>query len=139
PADRAFLTGRSDAGSEAVLRKLPATRPAQALALLDKLDSIAGFFAAGRIPTGSEDPFGVRRIGNGLVALLLLLERGQAGGGPALLREHIQAALEGFGERVAPERVPGVSDQIFDFLVARLRAFLLDEPTEAVNATLAAG
>lgn len=152
--DRRFLLQQGELAPEAEARvraKLPTTPQARVLALLDKLDSVAGFFAAGRIPTGSEDPFGVRRIGNGLVALLLHMDRddrgrfaGRAGdraweGRPCLRREHLEAALRGYGAKVDPAAAPAVVDQAFDFLVARLRAFLVGESTEAVNATLAAG
>jgi len=44
------------------------------LALADKLDHVAGAFVAGKVPSGSEDPYGVRRAANG--ALRILLERG---------------------------------------------------------------
>jgi glycyl-tRNA synthetase beta chain len=43
------------------------------LALADKLDHVAGAFVAGKSPSGSEDPYGVRRAANG--ALRILLER----------------------------------------------------------------
>jgi glycyl-tRNA synthetase beta chain len=43
------------------------------LALADKLDHVAGAFVADRAPSGSEDPYGVRRAANG--ALRILLER----------------------------------------------------------------
>jgi glycyl-tRNA synthetase beta chain len=43
------------------------------LSLADKLDHVAGAFVAGRVPSGSEDPYGVRRAANG--ALRILLER----------------------------------------------------------------
>lgn len=149
--DRDYLAReRGDGGS--TLLKLPSTHPARVLALLEKLDSLAGFFAAGRIPTGSEDPFGVRRIGNGVVALLLqidrldralFLSRGAAderwADRPVLRRSHIEAAIRGHGSSVAADAADGVRDQIFDFLITRLRAFLADESTEAVNAALAAG
>jgi glycyl-tRNA synthetase beta chain len=120
------------ANGAALGAKLPTTREARLLAMLDKLDSVAGFFAAGRIPRGSEDPFGVRRAGNGLVALLLVDHA-------ALRRSHLEAALRGFGERVPAGAVDGLCGQVFEFLVSRLRAFLPDLATEAVNAALGAG
>ena len=43
------------------------------LALADKLDHVAGAFVAGKVPSGSEDPYGVRRAANG--ALRIVLER----------------------------------------------------------------
>ena len=39
----------------------PASRPGLALSLADKLDSLVGLFAVGAIPTGSADPYGLRR------------------------------------------------------------------------------
>jgi glycyl-tRNA synthetase beta chain len=39
------------------------------LALADKLDHVAGAFVAGKAPTGSEDPYGVRRAANGVVRI----------------------------------------------------------------------
>jgi glycyl-tRNA synthetase beta chain len=44
------------------------------LALADKLDHVAGAFVAGKSPSGSEDPYGVRRAANG--ALRIVIERG---------------------------------------------------------------
>ncbi|MFM9977067.1 MAG: glycine--tRNA ligase subunit beta, partial [Sphingomonadaceae bacterium] len=42
-----------------------------AVSLADKLDTIACFFAIGEIPTGSRDPFAVRRAGLGLISLMV--------------------------------------------------------------------
>jgi glycyl-tRNA synthetase beta chain len=44
------------------------------LALADKLDHVAGAFVAGKVPSGSEDPYGVRRAANG--AIRIVIERG---------------------------------------------------------------
>jgi glycyl-tRNA synthetase beta chain len=41
------------------------------LALADKLDHVAGAFVAGKSPSGSEDPYGVRRAANGAVRIVL--------------------------------------------------------------------
>lgn len=49
----------------------PATVAGLALSLADKLDSLAGLFAVGVIPTGSADPFGLRRAALGVVNNLL--------------------------------------------------------------------
>ena len=50
---------------------IPATLPGLALALADKLDSLAGLFAVRAIPTGSADPFGLRRAALGIVNSLM--------------------------------------------------------------------
>ncbi|MBI5711786.1 MAG: glycine--tRNA ligase subunit beta [Candidatus Eisenbacteria bacterium] len=54
---------------------LPETDAGVLLALADKLDHVAGAFVAGKVPSGSEDPYGVRRAGNGVLRILLEQER----------------------------------------------------------------
>jgi glycyl-tRNA synthetase beta chain len=49
---------------------LPASEAGAILSLADKLDHVAGAFVAGKIPSGSEDPYGVRRAANGVVRIL---------------------------------------------------------------------
>ena len=52
----------------------PASLSGLALSLADKLDSLIGLFAVGAIPTGSADPFGLRRAALGVVYNLLAAE-----------------------------------------------------------------
>src|SRR5262249_54887917 len=54
---------------------LPGSDAGAILSLADKLDAIAGAFVAGKIPSGSEDPYGVRRAGNGVVRIAIEQER----------------------------------------------------------------
>jgi glycyl-tRNA synthetase beta chain len=50
---------------------VPAEKVAIAVALADKLDALTGFFAAGEKPTGSGDPFALRRAALGVIRILL--------------------------------------------------------------------
>ncbi|NNF07558.1 MAG: glycine--tRNA ligase subunit beta, partial [Candidatus Eisenbacteria bacterium] len=50
---------------------LPESELGLLLALADRFDTIAGCWAAGFVPTGSQDPYGLRRAGNGIVRILL--------------------------------------------------------------------
>jgi glycyl-tRNA synthetase beta chain len=50
---------------------LPETDAGALLSLADKLDHVAGAFVGGKVPSGSEDPYGVRRAGNGVVRVLV--------------------------------------------------------------------
>jgi len=50
--------------------RLPDTFPGVLVALADRCDSIASFFSVGLVPTGSEDPLGLRRAAYGLVRLV---------------------------------------------------------------------
>lgn len=49
----------------------PASTVGAVVALADKLDTIVGFFAIGKIPTGSQDPYALRRQASGIVQILL--------------------------------------------------------------------
>jgi glycyl-tRNA synthetase beta chain len=51
--------------------RLPATDIGSVLSLSDKIDNISAFFSIGQIPTGSEDPFALRRQAMGIVSILL--------------------------------------------------------------------
>jgi glycyl-tRNA synthetase beta chain len=51
--------------------KLPATRSGALLSIADKLDNIVAAFLTGEIPTGSEDPFALRRQATGLLTIVL--------------------------------------------------------------------
>ena len=50
---------------------LPSSRIGQALALADKIDTLAGIFAIEQRPTGAKDPFGLRRAALGVLRILL--------------------------------------------------------------------
>lgn len=49
----------------------PSAKPGLAIGLADRLDSLAGLFAAGLAPSGSKDPFGLRRAALGVIQALL--------------------------------------------------------------------
>ncbi|MGE5672286.1 MAG: glycine--tRNA ligase subunit beta, partial [Mycobacterium leprae] len=51
--------------------ELPRTRPGIVAALTDKLDTLAGYFSIGMIPTGSQDPFALRRAAQGVVQTIV--------------------------------------------------------------------
>ncbi len=52
---------------ESMEDEVPATLEGSVLSIADKADSIAGMFALGLIPSGSKDPFALRRQANGIV------------------------------------------------------------------------
>ena len=66
--------GEAPAVAEAIgeqYQPVPKTRPGLAVALADRLDSLVGLFAAGLAPTGTKDPFGLRRAAIGVVQPLI--------------------------------------------------------------------
>ncbi|MGH9542313.1 MAG: glycine--tRNA ligase subunit beta, partial [Terriglobales bacterium] len=64
------------------------------VALADKLDTLAGMFLIGETPTGSRDPFALRRAANGVIRIL------RAGGWRLSLAAALEAALAGFDSRL---------------------------------------
>jgi glycyl-tRNA synthetase beta chain len=50
---------------------LPSSLEGCAVSIADRLDEIVGCFATGRVPSGSEDPYGVRRQANGIMRILI--------------------------------------------------------------------
>lgn len=56
--------------------ELPESKPGIAVALADKLDSIAGFFAMGMIPSGSQDPYALRRAAAGCANIIIRRDLG---------------------------------------------------------------
>jgi glycyl-tRNA synthetase beta chain len=75
--------------------QLPATRAGLALAIADKLDTLAGIFAIGEKPTGTKDPFGLRRAALGVQRMLI--EKGL----DLDLRRYIEQALAGVRADIA--------------------------------------
>ena len=69
-----------------------ASRVFAAVALADKLDTLAGYFGLGENPTGSRDPFGLRRAGQGAVRAALDFWRPRAGETPPDLAALLAAA-----------------------------------------------
>ena len=101
---------------------VPATPVSIAVALADKLDQLAGFFAIGERPTGSGDPYALRRAALGIIRIIrenhLRLE----------LRYLVRDALEQVLKRPANQRDDlSLIDDIIAFLVERLRVQLRAE------------
>ena len=90
---------------------------AQALALAEKLDTLAGMFGIGALPTGDRDPFGLRRHAIGVIRILI--ERQLA----VPLSDLINCAFEAFA---AKEAVKDARIAVTDFLYDRLRGTLRD-------------
>ncbi len=102
--------------------RLPETTPGRLVSLADRLDTLAGCFAVGLIPTGSQDPYALRRLAYGAVAILLE-------GGLRLHPEQlVRWALEGLKGAVSPspEEEERVAGEVFSFLQQRLR-FIFQE------------
>lgn len=108
---------------------LPLTATGTVLAVADKLDTLAGIFAIGEKPTGTKDPFGLRRAAIGLVRILLekrlevdlaaLLEFAAR-----LARVDIERVAERAGKSAPP--APAAAAELYDYVFERLRAHYLE-------------
>ncbi len=110
---------------------LPSTTEGRLVAISDKLDTICGIFAVGMAPTGSADPFALRRGANGI--LLMAMD-----GTRVSLDELIAAALAGY-DGVLEFDVEGVGRDIKAFVLTRLDTILRDRghAYDTVEAVLA--
>lgn len=95
---------------------LPTSKIGQAVALADKIDTLVGIFAIEHRPTGTKDPFGLRRAALGLLRILL---EGRLDLDLFELLSQSAAAQ--------PVQRPGVIDEVYDFIAERLRGLLLEE------------
>lgn len=105
---------------------IPRTAEGSILAIADKADTIAGMFSLGLEPTGSKDPFALRRAANGIVKILAESDL------PLTLSEIVRAST--------PE--PAVQARILSFFAERLEFYLSEvrgQAYDVVKAVLAVG
>jgi glycyl-tRNA synthetase beta chain len=97
---------------------LPASETGAILAVADKLDTMVGLFGIGQPPTGSKDPFALRRSAIGILRILV--------GKPLELdlKWLIKASVESFPDDLL---LADTGDKVFEFILERFRAWYLDE------------
>ena len=123
--------------------QLPKTVTGKIIALADRLDTISGIFGIGQQPTGSKDPFALRRAS--IAVLRILVEEGIA----LDLRQLLEAALENghaaqFQRNSQFElenqfRKPQLAESILSYMLDRFRAMFEDAkiPVEVFQAVQA--
>jgi glycyl-tRNA synthetase beta chain len=95
---------------------LPSTSEGLVVAIADKLDTITGIYGIGQAPTGSKDPYALRRLALGL--LRILLEAKIELNLKSLIKFSLNLHLEGVDR--------GSSDSIYKFMMERLKAYYKD-------------
>ncbi|MEX2131983.1 MAG: glycine--tRNA ligase subunit beta, partial [Pseudohongiellaceae bacterium] len=110
--------------------QLPSSLTGSVVAVADKLDMIVGLFAIGQPPTGSKDPFALRRAAIGVLRILVEKQFDLD------LRDMIASAMRGY-EFLKPDQE--ISAQVLDFMLERFRAWYQDEgiSSEVFQAVLA--
>ncbi|HWR34599.1 MAG TPA: glycine--tRNA ligase subunit beta [Clostridia bacterium] len=118
---------------------VPRTMEGAVLAIADKSDSIAGMFALGLVPSGSKDPFALRRAANGIVRIIAEHKL------PLSLRQLMRDALDGYQGSEAENKFTNtgerLSEDLDSFFRERLEFYLRDAKGfayDVVNAVLAA-
>jgi glycyl-tRNA synthetase beta chain len=101
---------------------LPNNGVAQALAIADKLDTITGIYGIGQVPTGDKDPFALRRAALGLLRIMIEKKLDLD------LRQLIHESLE---LHDAVKDSEELVDEIYDFVISRLRAYYADQGIRA--------
>ncbi len=115
--------------------ELPESLAGKVLSLADRLDSIAGFFLVGLVPSGSEDPFALRRHATAIVRILI---EGTLRLNLAQAVRHAQEVLNGQQIAAAPGTGKGGPPDVIGFLFERVRFYgrsaqqLRDDVMEAV-------
>ncbi|HXX45706.1 MAG TPA: glycine--tRNA ligase subunit beta [Candidatus Acidoferrales bacterium] len=108
-----------------------------AVALADKLDSLVACFAVGAVPTGSSDPFALRRAALGIVKIILEKKL------PLSLSAAISAAAKSLKEHAPKiDANEAVQKQVLEFLLERARYILRERrgfAYDEINAAFAAG
>ena len=119
-----------DAGLDAALAEhyqprgaddsLPESALGACIALADKIDSLVGCFCAGLAPTGSRDPYALRRHTLGILRICLEAEQARA--------VDIVRTIN-FAMRLLPDGLPeinGAEGRVLDFVKERLRGYMID-------------
>lgn len=117
--------------SAAALGGAQATWPAVSLA--DKLDTIAGLFHAGERPTGSRDPFGLRRAAHGVLRVLLDLESLSGLSVRPTLDMLVRRAVRGYGDGEGHVMTDAAWTDLQAFLLERLEYALVARGAERRN------
>nr|WP_320136404.1 glycine--tRNA ligase subunit beta [uncultured Amphritea sp.] len=107
--------------------ELPQSEPGIAVALADRLDTLTGLFGINQPPTGSKDPFALRRASLGVLRIIVERQLNLD------LEDLIQVAANNYQDLPAQD---GLVTRITDFMLERFRAWYDDEGI-AIEAYLA--
>jgi glycyl-tRNA synthetase beta chain len=111
--------------------RLPSGPIGDIVSIADKMDTIVGCFGVGLVPTGTADPFGLRRQALGIIRIVLGKKYAIS------LRELVEESEKQLKEKM--ERpVEQVKEEVLDFFRARYQYFLLDKgyPFDTLEAVL---
>jgi glycyl-tRNA synthetase beta chain len=101
---------------------LPGTGAGVAVALADRLDTLAGIFSIAQKPSGTKDPFGLRRAAIGVLRILV--------------EKKIDLDLRALVTRaiaLQPVQSATASNEVWEYVIERLRAYFIDTGTAGIT------
>jgi glycyl-tRNA synthetase beta chain len=137
----ALASGESEAVATAIFEhylpkgagdNLPQTLTGQIVGIADKLDTLVSIFGLGMLPTGSSDPFALRRTANAIVDIIWTAELS------VNLHQLLAESVAEFTV-IRPETSPELLSQLSEFFLQRIRTLLQEEKNvdyDLVNAVL---
>ena len=137
----ALASGESEAVATAIFEhylpkgagdNLPQTITGQIVGIADKLDTLVSIFGLGMLPTGSSDPFALRRAANAIVNIIWAAQL------PVNLHKLLAEVVAEF-TAIRPETSPELLSQLSEFFLQRIRTLLQEEKNidyDLVNAVL---
>ncbi|MEG5018543.1 MULTISPECIES: glycine--tRNA ligase subunit beta [unclassified Microcoleus] len=111
---------------------LPQTLTGQIVGIADKLDTLVSIFGLGMLPTGSSDPFALRRAANAITNIIWAAQL------PLNLHKLLAEVVAEF-TAARPETPAELLDQLYEFFLQRIRTLLQEEKNvdyDLVNAVL---
>ncbi len=115
---------------------LPQTLAGQVVAIADRLDTLVCIFGLGMLPTGSSDPFALRRSANAILNIIWAAKL------PLNLKQLLQTTTAAFAESFSKmEELETLQQQLQEFFLQRIRTLLQEEQNvdyDLVNAVLGA-
>ena len=137
----ALASGESEAVATAIFEhylprgagdNLPQTLTGQIVGIADKLDTLVSIFGLGMLPTGSSDPFALRRAANAITNIIWAAQL------PVNLHQLLAEVVTEF-TAARPETPGELLDQLYEFFLQRIRTLLQEEKNvdyDLVNAVL---
>ena len=114
--------------------ELPSNTCGKCVAIADKLDTTCGIFAIDEPPTGSSDPYAVRRAAIGIIQMLRTM--------PAVhLKDLVELGLESYKAQGLEFDAAAVADKVCQFFAGRLKSIAKDEGVrlDSIEAVSAVG
>lgn len=104
--------------------ELPSTLTGAAVAIADKIDTLVGIFGIGMLPTGSKDPYALRRAALGVLRILIEKKLDLD------LHQTVAFSITQFATKIKPA---GLAENVLEFIFDRLRARYEDEGVEVAT------